>query len=74
MVLELLRMEIMLQIPHHSHLLWQKLLPHWLMPLLCWLIIRMEIRVIEAVIMEEKPLMWISLILVHRCFQRQMNC
>jgi hypothetical protein len=33
----------------------------------------MEIRVVEAVIMEEKPLMWISLIPVHRCFQRLMS-
>jgi hypothetical protein len=30
----------------------------------------MEIKVVEAVIMEEKPLMWISSIPVHRYFQR----
>jgi hypothetical protein len=42
-------------------------------PTLAEAIAALEIRVVEAVIMEEKPLMWISPIPVHRCFQRPMS-
>jgi hypothetical protein len=56
MVLELLRLGTMLLIPHHFHLLWQKLLQHWSMPLLCWPRIRTEIRVELIQCMEyQKP-------------------